>query len=355
MSASENESYTENEVSCDEEIIHKKAIQYSSYLPAPGQLNNTRYFMTDGLEPQTLSGYQQQLPTHSLAPSGSQYFVENNYMNRAFSYYNQQASQSSYYQPPSYQRYPAAFRQNIDFASFAATTTASSVPAPTQQPEFYSAKYLMQHASSRPDKDMTDNIRRVMIPPQQTVPNIQYFPKANEVPRYAERRLFLIDSYGSRYNLNGGGGVPQLNQPQFYTNPAFEYPTKSMELLNQDGKYKGKGKDQFKPAQTQEFMPPVSSQWNMTGAYGNTFNNENIKYFRSKDEDDLQKNPFNNKSFLKDNRRAYLELVNSENKSQTTRRTITIVSIIASLLIVGIIVAACLYAFVGRSNFEIGY
>ena len=112
---------------------------------------NTRYIMADDrLQESTkrhvtyMSGsqkpYNQHMTRENVAvpamASGS-YFIENNYINRAFSYYNQQHQQMSqrlvapqlqqqqqqrqFVQPQySFQQYPMPYRQNVEFAAFAA-------------------------------------------------------------------------------------------------------------------------------------------------------------------------------------------------------------------------------------------
>lgn len=272
-------------------------------------------------------------PLH-LTSSGSQYFTENNYMNRAFSYYNQQQQQSIVpkqfiLHQPNFQPFPYPYRQNVEFSAFAAQQ---------RHPEYFGARYLVQQQQTN------SSIRKPEGGSSMRVLEMHSAQKLGPLPGYAQnnqsqprgiisndnRRLFVVDSYG-RYNNNvnypqGPAKIPlqPIRQP-FYNNQAFEGSQNNINFANSESQPKllppqgsklertetkeTLDNDSISKSTNQEFMGPVSSTWNLSGSYGNSFNSQ--KYYRDQEND--EDNPFYPGEFGKE-KHNYLTLDGRQGK-----------------------------------------
>ena len=269
--------------------------------------------------------------------SGSQYFTENTYMNRAFSYYNQQQQQimiPKQFIPhqANFQPFPYPYRQNVEFSAFAAQQRI---------PEYFGARYLVQQQTN-------STVRKPEGVSSMRVLEMHSAQKLGPLPGYAQnnqnqprgpirndnRRLFVVDSYG-RYNNNvnypqGPSNIhPQPVRQPFYNNQAFVGSQNNINLNSENQKkilsQREKSLERTETKETldnksiskstnQEFMGPVSSTWNLSGSYGNSFNSQ--KYYRDQEND--EDNPFYPGEFGKE-KHNYLTLDGMQNKKAISK------------------------------------
>lgn len=138
-------------------------------------------------------------------------------------------------------------------------------------------------------------------------------PLAGYLPN-SRNRFFLVDSYGSRYNLNYPPNANMIQPGPFYSNNAFndnleKLPPQQDQMSRPQTPSKNNGSELDTQSvvagsqQGEEIMPPVASNWSMAGGFANSFNSQ--KYYR--DPDAADENPFYTNEFGKE-KHNYLTL-----------------------------------------------
>lgn len=284
-SASESESFAENDVSFEESVEdssnnNSSSHHYHQHQESPVQQQqqqstssrqkhyfvdnpNVRYVVngsgasTTGNNISIIPNYQQKV--NSLLPAsqyGSQYFMDNNVIHRTYSYYNQ---------PQNGQKFPGQ-----------------------KNPDIVSVRYIAQPAvASPPNGTLVQKDGEPFM--YRNAPYVQYPPGAYQYgpSNYKERRIvFGRDSYGTEQNFYYPG--------QFYNNQAYEmgsqrvlnYDINPMQQPNYDPKRVKAHQEHIKQIENHE---PVSSQWNMSGGFGNSYG-VNQKFYKELIENSNQPN-----------------------------------------------------------------
>ena len=348
-SASESESFAENDVSFEESVEdsshHNNSGHYNHEQSLINQQStrpkhyfvdnsNIRYVVSNGPgSSSNIAGNNvsmmpnYQVKGSSLLPSsphqyGSQYFMDNNLVHRTYSYYNQPQI--------SLQKYPGNYK---DFPS-------------QKNPDIVSVRYIAQPASG-------NNGSLYREQPFAYPPNS--YPYMQNVPgNFKERRIvFGRDSYGTEQNFYYPG--------TFYNNQAYELGSQrvlnyDVSQIQQHGFDSKRSKTPHEQMKQIENHDAVSSQWNMSGGFGNTYG-VNQKFYKELIENSNQPNfnqfyPDNSSSNsnTKKDKHNFLGLTNA-NTSTNKRLKFIVLCIIISLIIFGVIAMIVFCSVLSKRNY----
>lgn len=299
-SASESESFAENDVSFEESVDDNSSSHnnpsshhYHMHQQAPSPMSpqqatsssrqkhyftenpNVRYVVhtnssgsTAGVNNISLMPNYQQMKGNSLLPSsqfGSQYFLDNNVIHRTYSYYNQpQASMPKY--PANFKEFPGG-----------------------KNPDIVSVRYIAQPA--HPNGTLVGKEGEAFIyrngPPPPPGPGYMPYPPPSQVNAPATAQ-YQYGPYKDRRVLFGRESYPPEQSfyypGSFYNNQAYEMG--SQRVLNYDMNASNlpdpkhhRGKPIHELIKQMENHEPVSSQWNMSGGFGNSYG-MNQKFYK---------------------------------------------------------------------------
>jgi hypothetical protein len=375
-SASESESFAENDVSFEESAddssqstsnYHTEPIQQQQPPQQQQQQQqqhharqkhyivetpNARYVVNGNLNGNNISlmpNYHQ-VKGNSLLPSsqyGSQYFMDNNVIHRTYSYYNQSSVQPQPPLPPPQQQQQATMQKY------------------QKNPDFVSVRYIAQPPSSNSVVDGGAETLMYRNGPYLPYPNGPYqFNMPNTgTGNFKERRIiFGRDAYASE---------PSNYFPYpstYYNNQAYE--PGSQRILNYDVNSVIQPPPNYDPKRMK--MPPheqmkqienheaVSSQWNMSGGFGNSYG-INQKFYKELIDNNNNNppsfNPFysennnnNNNNNNQKNKNNYFGLGNNNSKRSKKNLKIIIVSSILAFVVLCLIVFGVLGIVLPKCN-----
>ncbi len=274
-SASEHESFS------DVEVLTTRQYNHAGH-PQSQAKTTTRYIMADDrLQQKTIGRFQSVQKNFAITPSYSQFFIgSNNHINSGFPYYNERAAK--HFMPiQSFQRYPQPYRQNVEFSAF----QAQQQHLQNIQPEYYLPRYVPNPQRFAASSHVVENHMT-----KKAGQLAGYMPNSNR------NRLFaVVDSYGSRYNINY---PPGTGPKHFYANPAFDGSQSNVNNSDQmelsltpvlDRKFgtltnNSDTKSLSERSHVEEILGPTSTRWGVPGGLGNTFNSS--KYYRDQDADE---------------------------------------------------------------------